>query len=108
MPLTDTRQLLGEQHHDPGDVEGLNALRQAAAGVDLLDRLGVDVGVALEELVDHEGAHLVRSHRGQRALEGAADRGPDGVDDHCFGHGFDLLAGSRKAQGSYETQEVAP
>ena len=49
-------------------------------------RAGSTLGVALEQLVDDEGAHLVGAQLGQRALEGAADRRADGVDDHCFGH----------------------
>ena len=47
---------------------------------------GIDVGVALEQPVDHEGAGLIGAQLGQRALEGAADRGPQGVDDDCFRH----------------------
>ena len=53
---------------------------------DLLDRRRVDVRVALEQLVDDEGAHLVRAELGERALEGAPDGRADGVDDHCFRH----------------------
>ena len=62
------------------------ALRHAAAAEDVLDQGRVDVGVALEQLVDDEGAHLLGAQLGQRALEGTADRRADGVDDHCFGH----------------------
>ena len=51
-----------------------------------IDLLGVDTGVALEELVDHEGAGLVGAELGERALEGASDRGADCVHDHCFRH----------------------
>ena len=47
---------------------------------------GVHVRVALEQPVDDVGAHLVGALLGQRSLEGAADRGADGVDDHGFGH----------------------
>ena len=47
---------------------------------------GLDLGIALEQLVDHEGAKLVRAQLGERALEGPADGRADGVDDHCFGH----------------------
>ena len=80
------RQLLGEQRDDAADVEGLQALRHAAAAEDVLDQGRVDLGVALEQLVDDEGAHLVGAQLGERALEGTADRRADGVDDHCFGH----------------------
>ena len=75
------------------DVEGLQALRHADAAEDVLDQGGVDAGVALEQLVDDEGAHLVGAQLGERALEGTADRRAEGVDDHCFGHSeFSLSA----------------
>ncbi len=54
-------------------------------------RAGSTLGVALEQLVDDEGAHLLRAQLGQRALEGTADRRADGVDDYCFGHAGHLL-----------------
>ena len=52
----------------------------------LLDSAGSTLGVALEQLVDDEGAHLVRAELGERALEGAADGRANGVDDDCFRH----------------------
>jgi hypothetical protein len=42
--------------------------------------------VALEELVDDVGAGLVRAELGERALERAADRRADAVDDYGFRH----------------------
>ena len=80
------RQLLGAQRDDARDVEGLQALRHAAAAVELLDAGRVDVGVAVEQRVDHERAHLVWAQLGEGALEGASDRGADGIDDHGFRH----------------------
>src|SRR5680860_1201512 len=80
------RQLLREQADGPPDVEGLQALRHAAAAEEVFDRGRIDLGVALEQPVDDEGAHLVGAQLGQRALEGAADRRADGVDDDCLGH----------------------
>ena len=44
------------------------------------------LGIPLEQLVDHEGAHLVGAQLGEGTLEGPADGRADGVDDHCFGH----------------------
>ena len=67
---------------------------------DLLDERRVHVRVALEQLVDDEGAHLVGAQLGQRALEGAADGRADGVDDHCFGHSVISLAVGRKVRGT--------
>jgi hypothetical protein len=64
----------------------LEALRKADAAVDLLDQLGVDLLVPLEQGVHDERAHLVGAKLGQRALEGAADRCTDGIDDHRFRH----------------------
>ena len=85
------RQLLGEQRDDAADVERLQALRHAAAAEEVFDRGRVDLRVALEQLVDDVGAHLVGAQLRQRALEGAADRRADGVDDDCLGHaGFSL------------------
>ena len=62
------------------------------------------VGVALEQRVDHEGARVVGAKRGERALEGAPDRGADCVDDHGFGHdllpcssGYVVLTGAARA-----------
>src|SRR5680860_1320945 len=80
------RQLLGEQGDDAADVEGLQALQHAAAAEEVFDRGRIDLGVALEQPVDDEGAHLVGAQLGQRAREGAADRRADGVDDDCLGH----------------------
>ena len=68
------------------DVERLQALGHAAAAEHVLDRSRVDVGVALEQLVDDVGGGLVGAQLGERALEGAPDRAADGVDDHGFGH----------------------
>ena len=79
-------ELLAQQDGDPADVVGLQALRKAAAADHFLDERGIDLGVALKELVDDEGGCLVGTQRGQRALEGAPHRGPDDVDDYCFGH----------------------
>ena len=67
-------------------LKACEALRHADAAEDVLDQGRVDLGVALEQLVDDEGAHLLRAQLGQRALEGTADRRADGVDDDCFGH----------------------
>ena len=86
-PLTVCGSFSESSDDDPADVEGLQALGHAAAAEDVLDRGRVDVRVALEQPVDDVGAHLVGALLGERALEGAADRGADGVDDHCFGHG---------------------
>ncbi len=47
---------------------------------------GIDARVALQQLVDDERERLVRAQRRERALEGAADRRPDGVDDDGFRH----------------------
>ena len=70
------------------------ALRHADAAEHVLDQGRVDLGVALEQLVDDEGAGLLGAQRGQRALEGTADRRADGVDDHCIGHSvFSLDSG---------------
>src|SRR4029450_8195921 len=74
------------QHHDAPDVEGLEALGHAAAADDLLHRLRSDLGVALEELVENEGAYVVGSQLRKRAFERAADRCPDRIDDDCFWH----------------------
>ena len=68
------------------DVEALQALRKADAAIDLFDQLGIDLRVALEQGVQHEGAHLVRAQLGKGALEGAADGRANGVDDDCFRH----------------------
>jgi hypothetical protein len=82
-----------------GEVESLLALGHADAAEDFFDVLGVDTRVALEELVDDEGAGVVGAKLGQRALEGAADRGADGVHDHCFRHlGWFSLSGFRPAR----------
>jgi hypothetical protein len=75
-------QLLREEHHDAGQVESLQPLRQADAAVELLDLCRVDLGVALEQRVHDERAHLVRAELGQRALEGPADGRANGVHDH--------------------------
>jgi hypothetical protein len=53
------RQLLREEDDDAAEVEGLQALGHAHAAEDLLDRGGIDGLVALEDLVDHVGPHLV-------------------------------------------------
>jgi hypothetical protein len=87
-PVDLLRQLLAEQGDDAGEVEGLQALRHADPAEDVFDQRRVDLGVALEQLVDHIGARLVGAQLGQRALEGTADRRADGVDDDCFGHCF--------------------
>ena len=64
----------------------LQALRHAATAEQVLDGGRVHLRVPLEQLVDDEGAHLVGALLGQRSLEGTADRGADGVDDHGFWH----------------------
>jgi hypothetical protein len=79
-------ELVGQQHGDAGDVVGLQALRQATAGDELLDGSGIDVGVALEQLIHDERERLVGAQRGERALEGSTHGRPDGVDDDGFGH----------------------
>ena len=83
-------ELLAQEHRDAGDVVGLQPLGEAAAGDDLLHGGRVDAGVALEHLVEDVREGLVGSQRRERALEGAADRGADRVDDHGFGHGWVL------------------
>ena len=75
-----------QEHEDPTDVERLLALRNAAAADQVLDRVGRDLGIALEQLVDHIGAEVVGADRGERALERAADGRAHGVDDHCVWH----------------------
>ncbi len=84
-------QLLGEQRDDAGDVEALQALGHAAAAVDVLDQLGRDVGVALEQLVDDERCRLLGTKLGERSLERTSDRAAGGVDDHGFRHCLRLL-----------------
>jgi hypothetical protein len=91
VPVDLGRQLLREKRDDPAHVERLLALRKADARDHLLHRGGVHVGVALEQLVHDERAHVVGAQRRERALEGAADGGAEGVDDHCFGHLEGLL-----------------
>jgi hypothetical protein len=81
----------GEQGDDPADVERLQALRHAATAEQVLDGGRVHLRVPLQQLVDDEGAHLVGTLLGQRSLEGTADRGADGVDDHGFWHLARLL-----------------
>ena len=80
------RELLGEQGDDPGDVGRLQALGHPAAAEDVLDQLRRQLGVALDQLVDDMGGGLLRPQLGQRALERPTDRGPGGIDDHCFRH----------------------
>ena len=80
------RKLLGEQRDDAGDVERLQALGHAAAAVDVLDQVGRDVRVALEQLVDDEGGGFLGAKLGEGSLERAPDRAAGGVDDHGFGH----------------------
>ena len=53
-------QLVAQQHRDAGDVVRLQALRLAAAGDHLLDARGVDIRVALQDLVDDVRQGLVR------------------------------------------------
>src|SRR4051812_7530587 len=79
-------QLLRQQHDDAADVVGLLALRHAAAADQVVDRCRVDALVAREQLVDDEGAHVVRPDLCERALEGAPDGRSDGVDDYRFWH----------------------
>jgi len=79
-------ELVAQQDRDAGDVVGLQTLRKAAAGDELLDGRGIDVRVALQELIDHEREGLVGAQRGERALEGTTHGRPDGVDDDGFGH----------------------
>ena len=69
--------------------------------IDVLDRRRVDTRVALEQLVDDEGARLVRAELGQRALEGAPDGRADGVDDHCFGHCESPVGDGRRTRKRY-------
>ena len=45
------------------------ALRHADAAEDVLDQGRVDVGVALEQLVDDEGAHLLGAQRASEPLK---------------------------------------
>jgi hypothetical protein len=92
------RELLGEQDDDPGDVERLKALRHAAAAVDVLDQLGIDVRVALEELVHDIRGRLLWAELGERPLEGAPDGRADCVDDHGFRHA-EISLGSGKSGG---------
>src|SRR5256885_1705442 len=58
------RQLLGQQDDDAADVVGLLALRHATAADQVVDRGGIEALVAREQLVDDEGAHVVRSDLG--------------------------------------------
>ena len=91
MTVRGLRELLGQQHHDASDVECLEALRHAATAEEILDRIGAHVRIALEQLVDGEGPRLVGAKLGERPLERAPDRGPNGVDDYGFRHLESLL-----------------
>ena len=53
-------ELVAQQHRDARDVVRLQALRLAAAGDHLLDACGVDIRVALQDLVDDVREGLVR------------------------------------------------
>jgi hypothetical protein len=66
-----------EQADHAGDVVRLLALGEPAAADQVLDVLGVERGVAVEQGVDDERAQVVGADPGQGALEGAADRGAD-------------------------------
>ena len=82
------RQPLREQRDDAAHVEALQPLRQPHAAVDLLDQLGVDLGIALEQGIHDEGAHLVGRSWASEPLKARPIGRSDGVDDHCFGHGW--------------------
>src|SRR5207244_10620901 len=85
------RELLREEYGDAAEVPALLALREPHTRDDVLDGRGVDAGVALEQPVDHERGHVVGADADQRALEGAPDRGANGVDDDCFWHEISFL-----------------
>jgi len=46
----------------------------------------VDLGVALDQGPQRSRGQIVGAHGPERALAGSADRGPDGIDDHCLWH----------------------
>src|SRR3954464_4084022 len=86
------------KHRDRAtDVVGLLALWKSTAADQVLDRSGVDVGVAVEQRVDDVGAEVIRADAGQRPLESAPDRAANCIDNYGFRHSKDLLVSGRAA-----------
>jgi hypothetical protein len=80
--MVDARQQLGAA----ADVVALLAGLEAAAHDDVLGLREVHLGVALHERAQRHRRQVVGADVLQRALAGAPDRRPDGVDDDGFRH----------------------
>jgi hypothetical protein len=62
----------------------LLAAGEGAAADHVIDLLPVQLRDLLEHLIGDEGAEVVRALVDERALHGAADRGPADADDDGF------------------------
>jgi hypothetical protein len=75
-----------QRRHHPAHVEALLAARQAAAEVQVVDVLRVELGHLVQRRSHDGGGEVVGTEVAQRSLDGPADRGPGGGDDDSFRH----------------------
>jgi len=87
------------------DVVGLLAVLQRAAGDHVGEPVGVDAA-ALDEVLQGRGEQVGRVVARELAAS-AADRGPDGVDDHGFA-GLAGLGHARSSLGKRAAERSTP
>jgi hypothetical protein len=94
----DGHRVAGEQQRVAGDVVALLPFSGGRAHHHVDDRGGVELRVALQERSEGDRGEVVSTNVLQRALDGTADRRPDGVDDDGIRHEvipFDEVPGGR-------------
>jgi hypothetical protein len=90
----------GQQRRVAADVVAGLAELEAAAHHQVVGLAEVDLGVAFHQGAQRDGGEVVGPHVLERALGGAANGRPHGVDDDGFGHRVSLLV-SLWRRGSY-------